>query len=333
MGENLKVLSRYCCCCSVAQLCLTPCDPMDCSMPDFLTCPSLSPRVCSNSCPLSRWWHPTISSSVTHFSYSQYFPASGFFPVRQIFLSGSQSIGASASASISPSTEYAGLISFRIDWFDLLAVQGTLKRILQDYNLKASILWCSTFFMVHLSHLYMTTGKTIVLTIWTFVGKVISLLFDMLSRMVIAFLLRINHLLISWLQSPSALILEPKKIKFVTISLNFSSVCHEVMANSGPSSQGYGFPSGHVWMWELDCEEGFLFSPCYSLDLSFRWVYLSFSRLLFPSLLFSAICKASSDNHFAGFHFFFLEMVLITASCTMLWTFICISSDTLFHQI
>ena len=187
MGENLKVLSRYCCCCSVAQLCLTPCDPMDCSMPDFLTCPSLSPRVCSNSCPLSRWWHPTISSSVTYFSYSQYFPASGFFPVRQLFLSGTQSIGASASASISPSTEYAGLISFRIDWFDLLAVQGTLKRILQDYNLKASILWCSTFFMVHLSYLYMTTGKTIALTLWIILSKVMSLLFNTLSRFVIVF--------------------------------------------------------------------------------------------------------------------------------------------------
>ena len=116
------------------------------------------------------------------------------------------------SFSINPSNEYSGLISFRMDWLDLLAVQGTLKRLLQHHSSKASILWCSAFFMVQLSHPYMTTGKTIALTIQTFVGKVMSLLFNMLSRLVIAFLPRSKHLLISRLQSPSTVILEPKKI-------------------------------------------------------------------------------------------------------------------------
>ena len=111
------------------------------------------------------------------------------------------------------------MISFRIDWFDLLAVQGTLKSLLQHHSSKASIFRCSTFFTVQLSYPYMTTRKTIALTIWTFVGKVMSLLFNMLSRFVIAFLSRSKNLLISWLQSPSAVILEPKKIKAVTVSI------------------------------------------------------------------------------------------------------------------
>ena len=117
----------------------------------------------------------------------------------------------SFSFSISPSNEYSGLISFRMDWFDLLAVQGTLKSLLQHHSSKASILWCLDFFMVQLLHPYMTTGKTIALTVWAFVDKVMSLLFNMLSRLVITFLPRSKHLLISWLQSPSAVILEPKK--------------------------------------------------------------------------------------------------------------------------
>ena len=114
----------------------------------------------------------------------------------------------SFSFNISPSNEYSGLISFRIDWLDLLGVQGTLKSLLQQHSSKASILQHSAFFMVQLSHPYMTTGKTIALTRWTFVGKVMSLLFNMLSRLVIIFLPRSKHLLISWLQSPSAVILE-----------------------------------------------------------------------------------------------------------------------------
>ena len=119
--------------------------------------------------------------------------------------------------NISPSNEHPGLISFRMDWLDLLAVQGTLKSLLQHHSSKASILWCSTFFIVQLSHPYMTTGKTIALTRRTFVDKVMSLLFNMLSRLVITFLPRSKCLLISWLQSPSAVILEPRKIKSVTL--------------------------------------------------------------------------------------------------------------------
>ena len=123
----------------------------------------------------------------------------------------------SFSFSISPSNEYSGLISFRIDWVDLLAVQETLKSLLQHHSSKASILWYSAFFTVQFSHPYMTTGKTIALTRQTFVDKVTSLVFSMLSGFVIAFLPRSKHLLISWLQSPSAVILEPKKIKSLTV--------------------------------------------------------------------------------------------------------------------
>ena len=132
----------------------------------------------------------------------------------------------SFSFSIIPSKEIPGLISFRMDWLDLLAVQGTLKSLLQHHSSKASILKHSAFFTVQLSHPYTTTGKTIVLTRWTFVGKVMSLLLNMLSRLVITFLPRSKRLLISWLQSPSAVILEPPKIKSDTISL---SICHEVL--------------------------------------------------------------------------------------------------------
>ena len=133
------------------------------------------------------------------------------------------------SFSINLSNEYSGLISFRTDWLDLLAVQGTLNSLLQHCSSKGSVLRHSAFFMVQLSHSYMTTGKTIVLTTWTFVGKVMSLLFNMLSRFVIAFLPRNEHLLISWLQSLSIVILEPKKIKSATVSIFFPSICHEVM--------------------------------------------------------------------------------------------------------
>ena len=123
--------------------------------------------------------------------------------------------------TISPSSEYSGLISFGINWFDLHAVQGTLKSLLQHHSTKASILWHPAFFMVQLSHPYMTTGKTIALTRWTFVGKIMSLFFHMLSRLVIAFFPRSKHLLISRLHSPSTVILEPKKIKSLTASTFF----------------------------------------------------------------------------------------------------------------
>ena len=132
------------------------------------------------------------------------------------------------SFSFSPSNEYAGLISFRIDYFDLLAVQS-LKRLLQHHSSKPSILRSLAFFMVQLSYLYTTTGKTIALTRRTFVGKVMSMFFNMPSRFVIAFLPRSKHLLISWLQSRSAVILEPKKIKSVTVSIVSPSICHEVI--------------------------------------------------------------------------------------------------------
>ena len=135
----------------------------------------------------------------------------------------------SFSFSISPSSEYTELMSFRIDWFDLLAVQETLKNLLQHHSSKASVLQHSVFFMVHLSHLYITTGKTIALIRRTFVGKVMSLSFNTLSRFLMAFLPRSRRPLISWWQSPFALILEPKKIKSVTVS---SSLCHEVMGSS-----------------------------------------------------------------------------------------------------
>ena len=135
----------------------------------------------------------------------------------------------SFSFSISPSNEYSELISFRMDWLDLLAVQGTLKGLLQHHSSKASIFWHSAFFIVQLSHPYMTTGKTIALTRWTYVGKVMSLLFNMLSRLVRTFLPRSKWLLISWLQSPPAVILEPPKIKSVTVSIVSPPICHKVM--------------------------------------------------------------------------------------------------------
>ena len=134
----------------------------------------------------------------------------------------------SFSFNISPSNEHPGLICFRMDWLDLLAVQGTLKSLLQHHSSKAAILLCSAFFIVQLSHPYITTGKTIALTRRTFVDKVMSLLLNMLSRLVITFLPRSKRLLISWLQSPSAVILELKKIKSLTLSTVSPSMCHEV---------------------------------------------------------------------------------------------------------
>ena len=212
-------------------------------------CPSSTPRACSNSCPSSRWCHPTISSSVIPFSCLQSFPASGSFPMSQFFASGGHNIDTSVSASVLPmniqdwfALGLTGLISF--------AVQGTLKKLLQCHSSKASVLQHSAFFMVQLSHPYMTTGKTIALTRRTFVGKVMSLLFNMLSRFVIAFLPRSKRLLISWLQSPSAVILEPKKIKSLIVSIAYPPICHEVM---GPDAMIFIF-------WMLS------FKPAFSLS-------------------------------------------------------------------
>ena len=144
----------------------------------------------------------------------------------------------SFSFSIIPSKEIPGLISFRLDWLDLLAVQGTLKSLLQHHSSKLSILQCSAFFTVQLSHPYMTTGKTITLTRQALVCKAMSLLLNMLSRLVITFLARSKHFLISWLQSPSAVILEPPKIKSHTVSTVSPSICHEVM---GPDAMIFIF--------------------------------------------------------------------------------------------
>ena len=198
-------------------------------------CLSLSPGVCSNSCPSSRWHHSIISSSVVPFSSClRSFPESGSFPMSQLFKSGGQSIGASALASVLP-MNIQGWFPVGLTGLISLLSKG-ISSLLQHHNLKASVLRRSAFFMVQLSHPYMTTGKTSV-------GKVMSLLFNMLSGLAIVFLLRSKRLLISWLQSTSAVILEPPKIKSLTVSIISPSVCHEVM---GQDDMILVF-----WMWVL----------------------------------------------------------------------------------
>ena len=188
-------------------------------------------------------------------------------------------------------------LSSRNDWFDLLAVQGTLKSLFQHHSLKASVLWCSPFFMVQLSHPYMTTGKTIALTMWTFVGKVMSLLFNMLSRLVIDFLPRSKHLLISWLQSLLAVILEPKKS--VTVFIVSPSICHKVME-----------PAAMILVLRM-----LSFKPAFSLS-SFPFI-----NRLFSSSSLSAIRVVSS----AYLRLLtFLLAILIPA---------CASSSLAFHMI
>ena len=178
--------------------------------------------------------HPLSSPSPHTFNLSQH---QGFFKL----VSSSHQVAkyCSFSFNISPSNEHSGLISFRMDWLDLLTVQRTLKSLLQHHSSKPSSLWCSAFFTVQLWHPYMSTGKTIALTRQTFVGKVMSLIFNTLSRLVITFLPRSKHLLISWwLQSPSAEILEPKKTKSLTVSTVSPSICQEVM---GPDAMTLDF--------------------------------------------------------------------------------------------
>ena len=194
-------------------------------------CPSPTPRVYSNLRPFSHWCHPTISSSAVPFSSCpQSFPAPGSFQMSQLFTSGGQSIGASASTSVLPMNIQ--------DWFPLglagwisLQSKGLSRVLLQHHSSKASILWHSAFFIVQISHPFITTGKTIALTRQTFVDKVTSLLFNMLSRfnMLSNFPFKEKCLLISWLQSQSAVILEPPKIKSVTVSTVSPSICYEVM--------------------------------------------------------------------------------------------------------
>ena len=212
---------------SVAQSCLTLCDPMDCSMPGFPVHHQLPELAQTHVHRVGDAIHhlvlcrpllllPSIFSSIRVFSNES------VLRIRWLKYW-------SFSSSFSLSKEYSRLISFGMDWFDLLSVQGTLKSLLQHHSSKASIFWCSAFFIVQLSHPYMTTGKIIALTRQTFVGKVMPLLFKMLSRFVIAFLSRSKCLLISWLQSPSAVILEPKKIMSDTVSTVSPSISHEVM--------------------------------------------------------------------------------------------------------
>ena len=209
---------------SVAQSCLTLCDPMNCStpglpvhhqLPEFTqthviesVMPSSHLNLC---CPLLLL--PPIPPSIRVFSHEPTLRMR--WPKYWSF-----------SFSISPFNEYSGLISFSFDWVDLLAVQGTLRSLLQHHSSKASILRHSAFFMIQLSHPYMTTGKTIALIRWTFAGRVMSLFFNMLSRLVTAFLPRSKRLFISWLQPPSAVILEPPKIKSLTVSSVFPPICH-----------------------------------------------------------------------------------------------------------
>ena len=194
---------------SVTQLCPTLCDPMDCRTPglpvhhQLLEITQTHVHWVSDA---TQPFHPVIPFSCR----LQSFPETGSFQMSQLFASGGQSTGVSVSTSVFPLNIQDR--SFRMDWLDLLAVQGTLKSLLQHHSSKASILQHSVFFRVQFSHLYMTTGKTIALTRWTFVGKVMSLLFNMPSRLVITFLPRSKSLLISWLQSSSAVILEsPQK--------------------------------------------------------------------------------------------------------------------------
>ena len=217
-------------------------------------CSSLYPGVCINPYPLRQWCHPTISSSFTPFSSCpQSFPASRCFLMSWLFTPGSQSIGVPASASVLP-MNIQGWFSLGLTYW--LSLQS---KLLQHLSLKASLLWCSAFFIVQL-HPYMTTGKTIAFTIWTIVGKIMSLLYNMLSRFVIAFLPRSKHLLISWLQSQSAVVLEPPKNKICQCFHFSPSICHEVM---GPErmillfecwvlSQLFHAPLSPAWRCALD---------------------------------------------------------------------------------
>ena len=209
---------------SVQSLSLTLCDPMDCSTPGLpirYQLPEFAQTHVHRVGDVLQPSHPLSSPSPPAFNLSQY---------QSLFQRVSLHIRWPKywSFSISPSNEYSEVISFRIDWLDLLPIQGTLKCLIQHHSSKTSVFQCSPFFIVQLSHPYMTTGKTIALTRWTFVDRVLSLLFNMLSRLVITFLPRSKHLLISWLQSPSAVILEPPKIKSVTVSIVSPSICHEL---------------------------------------------------------------------------------------------------------
>ena len=255
---------------SISQSCLTLCNIMDCSMPGLpvhYQLPEFTQTHIHWVCDAIQPSHPLLSPSLPALNLSQH---QGLFK----WVSSSHQVAKVLDFQLQhrPSNEHSGLISFRMDWLDLLAVEGTLKSLLQYHNSKASILQCSAFFIVQLSHPYMTTGKTIALTRWTFVGKVMSLPFNMLSRLVVTFLPRSKHLLISWLQSLSAVILKPPKIMSVTVSTVSPSICHEVM---GPDAMILVF-------WMLS------FKPNFSLS-SFTFI-----KRLFRSPSLSAISVVSS---------------------------------------
>ena len=216
---------------SVTQSCPTLYNTMDCSMPGFPVHHQLLELIQTHV----HWVSEAISYLILCgplLLQPSIFPSIRVFS-NESFLHIRWPKYWSFSFSKSPSNEYSGLISFMIDWLDLLAVQQTLKSLLQHHSSKASILWHSAFFIVQLSHPYMTTGKTIALTRGIFVGKVMFLLFNILSRLVIMFLPRSKCLLMSWLQSPFAMILEPQKIKSVTVFIVSPSICHEVMGPDG----------------------------------------------------------------------------------------------------
>ena len=199
-----------------------------------------------------------------------------------LFASGGQSMGASILASVIP-VDYSVLISFRINWFISLQPKGTLKSLLEHYSSKASTLQPSAFFMVQLSHPYVMAGKTIALTIWTFVSKVMSLLFNMLSRFAIAFLPRNKHLLISWLQSPSAVISEPKKIKSVIVSFVSPSIFHEVMG-----------PNPIIFIFWIRSHKAYLFISWWTLGCSpvlaiVNNTAMNMSVQIFPLVIYSEV--------------------------------------------
>ena len=214
-GQGLQFIS-------VAQSCPTLCDPMNRSTPGLLVHHQLPQFTQTHVHRVRDAIHPSHPLSSPSSSLQSVFSNESALHIRW-----SKYWGFSFSGS--PSKEYSGLISFRMDWLDLLVVQGTLKSLLQHHSSKASVLQHSGFFVVQLSYPYMTTGKNLALTRWTFVGKVISLIFNMLSRLVITFLPRSKCLLISWLQSLSAVILEPPRIKSDTVFTLSPSICHEMM--------------------------------------------------------------------------------------------------------